>query len=84
MQQSKKIKPKENEWKEVFRFAFIHILGAATVLNLFSTLSMISLGAYDQVSVINQNTLPITFVIVIGYSFFIGRKVQSRINKSQL
>tara|TARA_B100000929_G_C15511713_1_gene421018 strand:+ start:29086 stop:29343 length:258 start_codon:yes stop_codon:yes gene_type:complete len=77
------INQNENEWKEIFDFALIHIVGVALVLNTFSTLTMFSLGAGAQVSSIYQAALPITFILAIWYSFFVGRKIQNYINLSK-
>jgi hypothetical protein len=79
MNKSSAINQKENEWKEIFRFALINIVGVALVLNVFSNLTMLSLGAGEQISSIQLAVLPLTFILAISYSFVVGRKVQKHI-----
>lgn len=79
MNKSSTVNPKENEWKDIFRFALINIVGAASVLNVFSNLTMLSLGAGEQIPSIHLAVLPLTFILAISYSFIVGRKVQKHI-----
>jgi len=74
------IDPKENEWKIVFCFVFFHIIGAIVVVSVFNTLVMFSIGKGDLVLPIYKSIVPITFVLAIVYSFYVGRKIQSIIN----
>jgi hypothetical protein len=79
MNKSSSITPKESEWKEIFHFVLINMVGTASVLNVFFSLIMLSVGAGDQISPIYRDFLPLTFILAISYSFVIGRKVQKHI-----
>jgi|TARA_B110000196_G_scaffold270305_1_gene245230 hypothetical protein len=77
MNKSSAINQKENEWKDIFRFALINIAGVASILNVFSNVTMLSLGAGEQIPSIQLSVLPLTLILAISYSFVLGRKIKN-------
>jgi hypothetical protein len=77
MNKSSAINQKENEWKDIFRFALINIAGVASILNVFSNVTMLSLGAGEQIPSIQLSVLPLTLILAISYSFVVGRKIKN-------